>query len=424
MDKLNQKDINRVKETLKTFISKTAGCEDSQALHQQALAIFGKEFADKPALIKQAASAYNSNKSIFKLSNDETANTDFGLLEPDKLYKEATKNAYSKTIEKAANAQFAVRFFKDEDKVVEKVASAPADNKSEETPEETMSDVALSNYMKEVMDDRDRVLIKSASRRDICAREALDCYESFERSMNAMTKEARAQVAKHLESVYPVDGKKLMEKYRDANEMQKIASYKPYIGTCSELKGDIYTKAQNYLVAEFAKEQADRMFKEAAADTVEHYKHVPGLYKLYKKAASGSILATAAISQPIAEALYPDKVDEDAAYQSALSAKLLNELRAIEAQNVLVDMYSEPFIASYPADDIEAATIQAMQMLPAEQRIHPRKHTTLLKTWVADILGRGGNVSSADADKILTAARTMSSGRADNNPANLSKDAY
>ena len=113
MDKLNKKDVNRVKDTLKGFITKTAGCEDEEVLHREALKYFGKEFADKPALIKQAASAYNSNKSIFKLSSDDSRTQDFALLYPDKLCKEASRAQYSHTIEKAAGAEFTVRFYKD-----------------------------------------------------------------------------------------------------------------------------------------------------------------------------------------------------------------------------------------------------------------------------------------------------------------------
>jgi hypothetical protein len=60
-------------------------------------------------------------------------------------------------------------------------------------------------------------------------------------------------------------------------------------------------------------------------------------------------------------------------------------------------------------------------MLPAEQRIHPRKHVSLLKTWVADILGRGGNMSAADTDKILNATLSLQS-RHVNDPSNLVKD--
>ena len=422
MDKLNKKDIDSVKNTLKEFITKTAGCEDAQQLHQQALHIFGKAFSEKPSLIKQAASAYNSNKSIFKLSDETTANTDFGLLNPDQLYKDLVKTSYNNKIEKAAGANLAVRFYVDEEHI-QKVANTDI-SEEKVIEEETMSPVALDNYMKEVMDDRDRVLIKSATRRDICSREVQDYYDAFCRSFDVLSKEAKARVAKNIISVYPVDGAQLIDKYKADHAMVKIANFVPTRGTHTIPTGDIYTKAQNYMVAEFAKNQAERLFKEAAANTLEFCQHIPGLYKLYKTAANGMLPAAfsgAILSEPLKEVFNPQKIDDEAAYQKTLSARLINQLREIEAQNVLVDMYSEPFIASYPADEIESATIQAMQMLPAEQRIHPRKHVSLLKTWVADILGRGGNMSSADSDKILNATTAFSRVR----PAevtNLTKD--
>lgn len=420
MDKLNKKDVERVKSTLKTFITKTAGCEDLEELHQQALSIFGKEFADKPSLIKQAASAYNSNKSIFKLSNEETANSDFGLLQPNELYDDLMKTTHARTIEKAAGANFVVKFYKDE-QPIQKVASALSTT-VEEPVQETMSPLAIDNYMRGVMDDRERLLIKSATRRDISAREAFDCYEAFCSSMNMLTKEARAQVAKNVISVYPVDGKKLIDKYQEDNKLSKFASFTCTSGSRKYPQGDIYTKAQDCIITEFVKEQTDRLFKEAAADTLEHYKYIPGLYKMHKHAAGAvSLLSANIIADPIKDALFDKGIESEEAYQKTVSTRLINQLRELETQNVLVDMYSEPFIASYPADEIESATIQALQMLPAQQRLHPRKHVALIKTWVSDILGRGGNMSAADTDKILNASEKLSEKRVED-PSNLSKD--
>jgi hypothetical protein len=420
MDKLDKKDINRVKDTLKDFITKTAGCEDSTELHNKALNIFGKAFADKPSLIKQAASAYNSNKSIFKLSNADTANTDFGLLNPNNLYNDLLKTSQQRTIEKAAGANFVVKFYKDEQPLI-KVASAPAKTSAAESLE-TMSPLALENYMQGVLDDRERLLIKSAARRDICAREALDCYESFCLSMNSLTKEARAQVAKNIISVYPVDGKALITRYQEDNKLSKIASFNITAGSRVCPQGDIYTKAQSYFIADFAKNQAKDMFEKVAHDTIEQYKHIPGLYKLYKKAGSlAANLAGNIFADPFKDTFFGSSISTEDAYQNAMSARLLNQLREIETQNVLVDMYSEPFIASYPADEIASATMQALQMLPVEQRLHPRKHVSLIKTWVADILGRGGNMSAADTDKILNAATAFKEKKVDD-PSNLIKD--
>lgn len=407
MDRLGKKDVERVKNTLKTFITKTAGCEDSEELHRQALSIFGKEFADKPSLIKQAASAYNSNKSIFKLSNEETANTDFGLLNPDRLFTALNKSAHARTIEKAASSDFVVRFYKDE-QPLQKVASASSPARGQEEPE-TMTDLQLSNYMNAIIGDREKLLIKSATRRDICAREALDYYDTFCMSMNAMTKEARADVAKNIISAYPEDGKQLIDRYLKDNQLSKMASFKPSVGMKHCPQGDIYTKAQSSMVAEFAKNQADKLFKEAAADTVQAYKHIPGLYKMYKNASIGvtQSIVGSTIAKPFSDTVFASSKDKPDIYKDITTAKLLNQLREIEVKNVLVDMYSEPFIASYPADEIEAATTQALQMLPVSQRKHPRRHVSLIKTWVADILGRGGNMSAADTDKILSASKAL-----------------
>lgn len=423
MDKLNTKDIKRVQDTLKTFIKKTAGCEDNEELHQQALNIFGKEFADKPALIKQAASAYNSNKSIFKLSNVEEASQDFGILDGNRLWDSLCKTTHARTIEKAASADFVVKIYADKPETIEKVANSSKYEQSAEV-QETMSDLALMNYMGDVLKDRERVLIKIATRKDICAREAYNAYEAFCSSMNMLTKEARAQVAKNLLSVYPVDGKSLMDKYIADNKLSKIANYTATVGSRIAPKGDIYNRAQDYFVADFAKNQALQLFEKTASDTIEHYKCLPGKYKMYKHAASIKDIALGAlVADPFQEAIFEKSPDADTVSQKTVSAALLNQLREIETQNVLVDMYGEPFIASYPADEIEAATTQALQMLPAAQRMHPRKHIALIKTWVADILGRGGNMSAADTDKILNAAEKLQE-KVLNNPTNLTRDLY
>ena len=423
MDKLNKKDVNRVKDTLKGFITKTAGCEDEEVLHREALKYFGKEFADKPALIKQAASAYNSNKSIFKLSSDDSRTHDFALLYPDKLCKEASRAQYSHTIEKAAGAEFTVRFYKDE-KVLQKTASAVV-RKTEVQPVEKMDSLKLSNYMTDIIADRDKALVKLATRRDICAREASDAYDSLCLSMNMLTKEARAQVAKNIVSAYPIDGTQLINRYMEDNKLYKMASIKPSKGIKQCPQGDIYTKAQTCMVADFAKSQVADLFKEAAADTIKNYKTLPGQYKMYKKANMGIAQAFtgSALSKPVADTLFPHAKEKSDLYNDIVSTKLLNQLREIEVKNVIVDMYGEPFIASYPADEIESATSQALQMLPADQRRHPRKHVSLLKIWVADILGRGGNMSAADTDKILTATSSLQS-RHLNDPLDHLKDAY
>lgn len=423
MEKLSKNDINRVKDTLKVFISKTAGCEDNEDLHKHALSIFGKEFNDKPSLVKQAASAYNSNKSIFKLSDESTARGDFGLLDPQKLYEDLSKQVHVHNIEKAAGAEFSVRFYKDKP-AIDKVASAPESPVVEQP--EVMHGLELDNYMSAVLDDRERLLIKSATRRDICAREAADCYDTFCLRMNNLSKEARAQVAKNIISAYPVDGKKLIDRYRDDNKLVKMASFKPSVGVKSCPKGDIYTQAQDYMVAEFAKNQADELFKEAAANTLESYKHIPGLYKMYKNAAGGSIAKAftgSILASPVADTVFPAGKTSEDIYKDIMSTKLVNQLREVEVKNLLIDMYSEPFIASYPADEIELATSQALQMLPTEQRKHPRRHASLIKTWVADILGRGGNMSAADTDKILTASSSLQP-RFQNDPTNRIKDLY
>lgn len=408
MDKLSKKDVERVKDTLKDFITKTAGCEDSVELNRMAVHHFGKAFSDKPALAKQAASAYNSNKSIFKLSNEQTRESDFALIDAQDMFEKINKQASIRTIEKSANSDFVVHFYKDTEPV-QKVASSvakPADVSDEDT---LMSNDQVSDYFKELISDRNRVLMKAATRRDICAHEALDYYDTFCSRMRMLSKEARAQVARNLISEYPIDGKKLIDRYSEDNALDKIANFKPIAGSKKCPQGDIYTKAQDCMIAEFAKEQADRIFKEAASDTIKRYKQLPGIYKMYKNASNtvAQAFTGSFLSKPLADSVFPDAKESSAIYKDILKPRLINQLRELEVKNLLVDMYSEPFIASYPADEIEEATTKALQMLPPGQRKHPRRHMTYIKALTAEILGRGGNMSAADVDKILTASKTF-----------------
>lgn len=407
MDKLNKKDVERVKTTLKEFIVDTAGCEDEKELNNMAIRHFGKAFADKPALAKQAASAYNSNKSIFKLSNADTRESDFALVDAQKVFDGIVKSSTARTIEKAAGANFAVKFYADKTPI-NKVASAPSSKKVEKEDNLDMSFEQATDYFKELINDRNKVLIKSATRMDICAKQAQDYYDTFCDRMNVMTKEARAQVAKNLISEYPVDGQKLIDRYTKENCLSKIASFKPYTGSVKCPQGDIYTKAQECMVAEYAKEQATKLFKEAAEDTINRYKVLPGLYTMCKNASTAvNAFMGSLVSKPLADSVFPEEKETEKVYSDILTPKLVNQLRELEVKNLLVDMYSEPFIASYPADEIEEATIKALQMLPVGQRKHPRRHMAYLKTLTSEILGRGGNSSAADADKILTAAKAL-----------------
>lgn len=423
MDKLSKKEINEVKEVLTDFIQKTAGEEDSTKLHTEAMKLMGAKFADKPALIKQAATAYNSNKSMFKLSNEDTANTDFGLLSPDKLYQELVQGNVNKAFEKSASAKAVVTFGKVQNPI-QKVASAPVMEKAAEAPEQ-LSYLQLENYIKDTISDSVTVLNKMASRKDICSYEELNARERFCRSFKFLSKEAKAKVAKHLVDTYREEGQRLLDIYNEtADCFDKVASCQPSKSYKSFPKGDIYTQAEDAICAHYVEKQANDALENACSEYVDSLKTLPGLYLMNKKAAGVlSVMAGATMAKPLTSTVFPDAPDKMDTYDDILSRKLLNELREIEIRNVLVDMYSEPFIASYPTEDIQAATIKAVQMLPVKQRKHPRRHVTLLKTWVSDILGRGGNLSAADTDKMLNAEEKLSKSFNDD-PVNLRTELY
>lgn len=418
MEKLSKEEISRVKNVLTDFIQKTAGEEDTDKLHKLATQIMGPEFCDNPSLIKQAASAYNSNKSMFKLSNEETANTDFGLLNPNALYEELSNNLRAKAFEKSASAYNVVTFSTTQT-TMNKVASAPeSEQKTVAEEVQPMSQLEFSNYMKDVLDNCCSSLNKLASRRELCAFDEIEARERFCRNFKFLSKEAKRKVAKHLVDTYREEGQRLLDIYNDTvDSFDKIANVTPSAGIKSYNnfpKGDIYTQAEDAICAHYVEKQASAVLDKSCEDVVSLLKGIPGLYTIHKKASAGSFLkyvGGGTIADPIVDALSPHPSADVDVLESVVSRKLLGELRELEVRNVLVDMYSEPFIASYPAADIEAATIRALQMLPLDQRKHPRRHTTLLKTWVADILGRGGNLSASDTDKILKAEEVSSKRR-------------
>ena len=415
MDKLTAQDVNKVKEALVGFIKEASSIEDSDKLNKMAAAYFGKEFADKPALVKQAAAAFNSNKSIAKFASADTAASDFALLDGNKLFEKIAGQSYNHTIEKAAGGRMAVVFGKET--TLNKVASAPtASPKPIDRPaeEDSMSTVSLYNYINDVTKDRERLIAKIAARKDICKFEAINVTNEFCRRLASLSKEARAAAVNNILSVYPVDGKALIEAFNAYSPLDKVATASTSRGTKSFPTGDIYTKANECMVANYAAKQSEAMFKEACADTLYRYKRLPGLYTMYKHAAGlTSSIGKAALAHPIINEIADgNSLKTSDVYGDVMSKKLINELRELETKNVLVDMYSEPFIASYPAEDIEEATVKALHQLPPEQRKHPRKHVALLKTWVADILGRGGNMSASDADRIINTQTAFSKSRA------------
>ena len=424
MEKLSKKEIAQVKDVLTDFIHKTAGVEDADTLHKEALNIMGEAFKHKPALIKQAASAYNSNKSIFKLSSAETANTDFGILSATKLYDDLVHKTSTDTIEKAASADFVVKFTTDSKPVtMQKVASASI---TKDIPEAKMSAVEFRLYMNDVIKDTEKALNKLAVRKDICTYEKNEAIDSFCRNFKVLPKQTKEKVAKHLIDTYREEGQKLLDIYNDtANCFDKVASFRPSKGYKNFPKGDIYTKAEEAICAMYVEKQASDLIQDSCTGYFNDLKCIPGLYRMYKHADGLAVTALGnAIAEPLADIINPDKPSIEGTYDDIISRKLLNELREIEVRNVLVDMYSEPFIASYPSEDIERATITAMQMLPVKERKHPRRHTSLIKTWVSEILGRGTNLSASDADKILEGQKAYTADKRALDPTNLREELY
>lgn len=423
MDKLSKKEINDVKEVLTDFIQKTAGEEDSEKLHAEAIKVMGAKFANKPALIKQAATAYNSNKSMARLSDEATANTDFGLLSPDKLYQDLVKTNINKTFEKSASAK-AVVTFGEVQKPIQKVANAPSTPEVQEV-EEPMNFEQLKSYMRDTIVDSDAMINKLANRKDMCVYDELEARERFCRGFKFLTKEAKNKVAKHLVDTYREEGQRLLDIYNDTvDAFDKIASVTPSKSYKSFPKGDIYTQAEDAICAHYVEKQASAVLDKMCTEYVNNLKNIPGLYTLNKNAAGVlTAMAGATMAKPLTDTILPESPTKMETYDDILSRKLINELREMEIRNVLVDMYSEPFIASYPTEDIQSATVKALQMLPIKQRKHPRRHVTLLKTWVADILGRGGNLSASDTDKVLNAEEKLSKSF-NEDPINLRAELY
>jgi hypothetical protein len=280
--------------------------------------------------------------------------------------------------------------------------------------------------MNDVIKDTEKALNKLAARKDISTFEKHEAIDSFCRSFRVLTKQAKDKVAKHLVDSYREEGQKLLDIYNEtADCFDKVANCKPSKGYKNFPKGDIYTRAEDAICAMYVEKQANDVIQQSCTDYFNTLKYIPGLYRMHKHADGLAVTAIGnAVAEPLADIINPDKPSAEGAYDDIISRKLLNELREIEVRNVLVDMYSEPFIASYPAEDIERATITAMQMLPVKERRHPRRHTSLIKTWVSEILGRGTNLSASDADKILEGQKAYTSDKRALDPTNLREELY
>lgn len=406
------KDSEIINDALSSFIPMTNGVEDEEQLHKLATKHLSSKFSN-PNLLKIAATSYNSVKSIHKFStlDEGTRGDDFALLDPDKLYKEATNSATVATIKKSAS--FAPRFYKTDTLAetmpqLRKKASWFGDVEYLQTPRAPFTKLGASLEVSKQVECIPAVIQKVANRVHNLDMDRKKKIRTFCNSMYNLPKEARDRVANYVTKKYDERGCDLVSKFNDDFPMYKVATHSTLGSANYTPKGDVYTQAQDALLANESYNLAKDLKKQASADLAELCNKVAGNYVMFKKASgttaflSGGLLASA-----IPQVTGVDTTSKADIYTEMYSNKLKNSIQKLEASRTMYEVLSDDFIASYPVPEVIAAYNNALQMMPRSEREHPASNIQLLRSWTAEILGRGGAPSASDAQKVLDSSKAL-----------------
>jgi hypothetical protein len=406
-------DDNNVKaaqQALDELVKVAGACEDSDQLHTKAADILSK-LANHPGVIDRVCDAFNSNKALYKLSSAdaEVRGGDFALIDKNRIHSQITKTASAREMKKLVTLK--PRFYsntkpeKQPTEQVKKTASAfnPAACIELNTAPGMLT-VTINNVLNRV-EDTFQKLAHAVEEHSIECEIAVDAVT---REATHMSKQAKAET-KSIGSAYYGELFASFDKTFDTDlPLRKFASTPVCPNT------PVFQKIAHAVECEYVRDNTKALLKQAAADTAELLRKLAGAYNLYrigmrKSASIADTMVGAAIGStfdevPTAFGLDTDKKSER---EKVLNANVSNALRELETRRNFYEVYNDPYISTFPMEQVQDAYNSAIQKLPERLKAHPSSAVQLIRSWVTKTLSHGGVTSAEDAADVLEAASKM-----------------
>lgn len=418
MKQLSASDRTKVMNVLAKCAAETKDITDAGELNEAVYKILHKEFPGQPQLIKRACQAYNSAKSLHKLSSsdDSTRGDDFSILNPNEMYERAKIDGVTSSLSKAASAiglRSAV-FTKDPEVPMAKAASATSVKKStltdgrENVPE--LSAFQVKHINNENLRGFESCITKFASQCNQVARTFEKSKKEFITKMASESSASRRFVAEILHARYGEAGDALVDEYNKNTKINKVANYNKnkYRGSVQLPDSEICKKASACIEAsENLRRTEDRGFLMLDM-MLPCLKDMISKSRITKEAAmpaAGSIIGTAlgiGAAKDIPELVGLDDPDEAATRKAIYTTELHNRLKEHGLRRAFMDLLLDPSIQKYPLDKILTAYNISLKEAPLSFRSIPdTANLGLLKARTLALLGRGGVPSAGDADTIM-----------------------
>ena len=415
MKQLSEKDRRKAMDVLAKCAAATKDITDAKELNDKVYEILHEAFPNQPQMIKRACQAYNSAKSIHKLSTADDSNRgdDFSILNPNDMCKRAMDEGVISSLRKAASA-CGIRtatFSKDPEKPMAKAASASQVNHREIAREEqrTMGVFQAKQMMRETLESYSNSIRKFASAGNACAREFEATKKDFIRKMASAHAEERKKAAELLCSYYGEAGDGLIRAYNEAEPFKKIASYNKnkYKGSVTLPNTELYKSASACINASdklINSENRSMLLMDTALGFVRDVLPSTGMSKQAAITPASLLAGTLGVksAEGIPEILELDDPSEAHTRAKIYDTELLNLLKEHSVRRAFMDMLLDPSIQKYPLDKVLDAYNASLKETPLSLRGVPdTANLGLLKSRTLALLGRGGVPSAGDADTII-----------------------
>ena len=417
MKQLPEKDRRKAMDVLAKCATATSGITDPKELNDAVYAILHEAFPNQPQMIKRACQAYNSAKSIHKLSTADDSNRgdDFSILDPNAMCKRAMDESIVTNLKKAASACGirTVSFSKDPEKPMAKAASAHNALRKEaaKQPQKPIGEFQLKGLVREALDGYASTIRKFASAGNVCARTFEYAKKEFIRKMASVHSEERKKAAELLCAYYGDAGKSLVVAYNEAEPLNKVASYstKKYKGSVSLPNTELYKAASACIHASdelIKSENRSMLMLDTALSFIKGVLPDNGLSKQAAGVVTPVSAAAAALGvgsvKEIPELMGLDDPSEDKIRAKIYDTEVLNLLKEHSVRRAFMDMLLDQSIQKYPLDKVLAAYNASLKETPISMRGVPdTANLGLLKSRTLALLGRGGVPSAGDADTIM-----------------------
>lgn len=416
MKQLSDRDRKKAMDVLAKCAAATKDIKDPDELNEAVYGILHEAFPNQPQMIKRACQAYNSAKSIHKLSTADDSNRgdDFSILDPNAMCDRAKRECSTAQIRKAASA-FGIKsatFSKDTNKPMAKAASAvESKNRSVKTQEDqtSLSDSQVKRLIRENLSGLESCIIKCASAGNGAAREFEKAKKDFIRKFASETTNSRKATAELLYAKYGETGEAMINLFNEAEPLKKVASYNKarYKGSVSLPNTEIYKKASALVNASENLRQSEDRSMLALDTTLAFVRDLQDSRGLKKEAAVSPIhIASTALgvasAKEVPELLDLDDPSESKLRKSIYDTEFLNRIKEHSIRRAFMDMLLDQSIQKYPLDKILAAYNTTLKETPLSLRGVPdTANLGLVKSRTLALLGRGGIPSAGDADTIM-----------------------